>query len=99
MKHIEFTATNGTFDINDFINRCDAAAMGEELPPAPAPEPEEEDTPACSVPVADGTDPIIYSPLEEVIEELRMGKLILMTDDPHRENEVDLVCAGPSMKE
>ena len=94
MKHIEFTATNGTFDINDFINRCDAAAMGEELPPAPAPEPEKEDILPGSVPVADGTDPIIYSPLEEVIEELRMGKLILMTDDPHRENEVDLVCAG-----
>ena len=94
MKHIEFTATNGTFDINDFINRCDAATMGEELPPAPAPEPEKEDILPASVPVADGTDPIIYSPLEEVVEELRMGKLILMTDDPHRENEVDLVCAG-----
>lgn len=94
MKHIEFTATNGTFDINDFINRCDAATMGEELPPAPAPEPEKEDILPGSVPVADGTDPIIYSPLEEVVEELRMGKLILMTDDPHRENEVDLVCAG-----
>ena len=25
---------------------------------------------------------------------MRMGKLILMTDDPHRENEADLVCAG-----
>ncbi len=94
MKHIEFTATNGTFDINDFINRCDAAAMGEELPPAPAPEPVKEDAPPGSVPVADGTDPIIYSPLEEVIEELRMGRLILMTDDPHRENEVDMVCAA-----
>ena len=30
MKHIDFTATNGCFDINDFINRCDAATMGEE---------------------------------------------------------------------
>lgn len=95
MKHIEFTATNGSFDINDFINRCDAATMGEELPPAPAPEPEEPAAvPPCSVPVADGVDPIIYSPLEEVLADLRMGKLILMTDDPHRENEADLVCAG-----
>ena len=95
MKHIEFTATNGSFDINDFINRCDAATMGEELPPAPTPKPEaEEMVSPCSVPVADGTDPIIYSPLEEVIADLRMGKLILMTDDPHRENEADLVCAG-----
>ena len=94
MKHIEFTATNGSFDINDFINRCDAATMGEELPPAPAPEPVVPTPAPCSVPVADGSDPIIYSPLEEVLEDLRMGKLILMTDDPQRENEVDLVCAG-----
>ncbi len=94
MKHIEFTASNGTFDINDFINRCDAATMGEELPPTP--QPQETPRPVISgqVPVADGEDPIIYSPLEEVIDDLRMGKLILMTDDPHRENEVDLVCAG-----
>ena len=92
MKHIEFTATNGSFDINDFINRCDAATMGEELPPTPAPQ---QEAPApSSVPVADGSDPIVYSALDEVLEDLRMGKLILMTDDPHRENEVDLVCAG-----
>ena len=93
MKHIEFSATNGCFDINDFINRCDAATMGEELPPAPEQQVEAAPIPS-SVPVADGTDPIIYAPLEEVLEDLRMGKLILMTDDPHRENEVDLVCAG-----
>ncbi|MBQ2380568.1 MAG: bifunctional 3,4-dihydroxy-2-butanone-4-phosphate synthase/GTP cyclohydrolase II [Akkermansia sp.] len=36
----------------------------------------------------------MYHPLEEVLCDLRMGKLILMTDDPHRENEADLVCAG-----
>ena len=59
MKHIEFTSVNGSFDINDFINRCDAATMGEELPPAPAPEPESESLPAESVPVADGVDPIV----------------------------------------
>ena len=94
MKHIEFTATNGSFDINDFINRCDAATMGEELPPAPTPEQEEAPVIPDSVHVADGCDPIVYSPLEEVLEDLRMGKLILMTDDPQRENEVDLVCAG-----
>ena len=93
MKHIEFSATDGCFDINDFINRCDAATMGEELPPAPEQQVEAAPIPS-SVPVADGTDPIIYAPLEEVLEDLRMGQLILMTDDPHRENEVDLVCAG-----
>lgn len=53
--------------------------------PAPAAE---------DVPVADGPDPMVYSPLAEVIEELRMGKLILVTDDPQRENEADLICAG-----
>ena len=93
MKHIEFTATNGTFDINDFINRCDAATMGEEIPPAES-KPEPQAPIPAAVPVADGADPICYSPLEEVLEELRMGRLILMTDDPHRENEADLVCAG-----
>jgi len=46
------------------------------------------------IPVAGGVDPIIYSPLSEIIEELRMGRNILVTDDPDRENEADLVCAG-----
>ncbi len=49
---------------------------------------------ADEIPVADGTDPIVYHPLTEVLEELRMGKLILVTDDPSRENEADLICAG-----
>ena len=108
MKQVEFTATNGVFDINSFITQCDAATMGEIPAEVPA-QPTcscctEGATTSCtceapaatesSVPVADGTDPIIYSPLEEVLEDLRMGKLILMTDDPQRENEADLVCAG-----
>ena len=84
--------------MNSFICECDAAVSGEPLPEpqeveqAPAPAPIE--IPAPAVPVADGTDPIIYHPLDEVLCDLRMGKLILMTDDPHRENEADLVCAG-----
>ena len=98
MGKFEFSAKGGVFDMNAFINACDAAACGEtpeEQPappaeaPAPAPAPVAEE-----VPVADGEDPITYSPLPEVLEELRMGRLILMTDDPHRENEADLVCAG-----
>lgn len=97
MKNVEFSSKNGVFDINSFICECDAAVSGEpvqqeaEPTPPPAPEPS---TAAVQVPVADGTDPIIYHPLEEVLCDLRMGKLILMTDDPHRENEADLVCAG-----
>ncbi|MCH5284931.1 MAG: bifunctional 3,4-dihydroxy-2-butanone-4-phosphate synthase/GTP cyclohydrolase II [Akkermansiaceae bacterium] len=57
-------------------------------PAQPKQQPEEE------VPVADGVDPIVYSPLQEVIEELRLGRIILVTDDPSRENEADLICAG-----
>ncbi len=110
MKHVEFTANNGVFDINAFITQCDAATMENEpanevqapAPPCPCCCEKNEDTtpqedtpnPVANVPVADGVDPIIYSPLEEVLADLRMGKLILMTDDPHRENEADLVCAG-----
>ena len=97
MKNIEFSSKNGVFDMNSFICECDAAVSGEPLPEpqleqAPAPAPVE--IPEISVPVADGSDPIIYHPLEEVLCDLRMGKLILMTDDPQRENEADLVCAG-----
>ena len=90
MKPVEFSAKGGVFDMGDFINRCDAAVAGFEAePPAPAtPAPQEE------VPVADGDDPITYSPLAEVIEELRLGKIVLVTDDPSRENEADLICAG-----
>lgn len=96
MKNVEFTSKNGVFDMSSFICECDAAVSGEPLPvekeQAPAPEPQPE--PVAEVPVADGTDPIIYHPLDEVLADLRMGKLVLMTDDPHRENEADLVCAG-----
>ena len=96
MKNIEFSSKNGVFDMSSFICECDAAVSGEPLPQvkeeAPAAEPMPTHT--SEVPVADGSDPIIYHPLEEVLCDLRMGKLILMTDDPHRENEADLVCAG-----
>ena len=98
MKNIEFSSKNGVFDMNSFICECDAAVSGNPLPEeeqqAPAPAPVAVELPTSEVPVADGTDPIIYHPLEEVLCDLRMGKLILMTDDPHRENEADLVCAG-----
>lgn len=35
-----------------------------------------------------------YSTIEEALEELRQGHLILCTDDPDRENEGDLICAA-----
>lgn len=35
-----------------------------------------------------------YNTVEEALEVLRAGKLILCTDDPDRENEGDLICAA-----
>ncbi len=34
------------------------------------------------------------SPIEQAFEDLKQGKLILVTDDPDRENEGDLICAA-----
>ena len=35
-----------------------------------------------------------YNTIEEALEELRQGHLIMCTDDPDRENEGDLICAA-----
>lgn len=35
-----------------------------------------------------------YNTIEEALEELRQGRMILVTDDPNRENEGDLICAA-----
>lgn len=35
-----------------------------------------------------------YSSVEQAIEDLRAGKIILVTDDPDRENEGDMICAA-----
>ena len=35
-----------------------------------------------------------FSPVEELLEDIRAGKLIIITDDENRENEGDLVCAA-----
>ncbi|MBQ3403931.1 MAG: 3,4-dihydroxy-2-butanone-4-phosphate synthase, partial [Oscillospiraceae bacterium] len=35
-----------------------------------------------------------YHSIEQALEDLRAGKLILVTDDPDRENEGDLICAA-----
>lgn len=98
MSQIEFSSKNGIFDINDFITQCDAATSGlpltdEEALRIPAVG-EQQASETGSVPVADGVDPITYSPLHEIIDELRLGRLVLVTDDPSRENEADLICAG-----
>lgn len=35
-----------------------------------------------------------FATVEEALDELRQGRLILVTDDPDRENEGDLICAA-----
>ena len=35
-----------------------------------------------------------FDSVEEVLEDLRQGKLVIVTDDENRENEGDLVCAA-----
>ncbi len=35
-----------------------------------------------------------YNTIEEALEALRQGRLIMVTDDPDRENEGDLICAA-----
>ena len=36
-----------------------------------------------------------FATIEQAVEDLRAGKLILCIDDPDRENEGDLICAAP----
>ena len=35
-----------------------------------------------------------YNTIDEAVEDLKAGKIILCSDDPDRENEGDLICAG-----
>ena len=35
-----------------------------------------------------------YGTIEQAIEDLKAGKVILCTDDPDRENEGDMICAA-----
>lgn len=35
-----------------------------------------------------------FDTIEQALEDLRVGKIILVTDDPDRENEGDFICAG-----
>ena len=37
---------------------------------------------------------IVFSPVEEIIADIAAGKVVMVADDPSRENEVDLVCAA-----
>ena len=35
-----------------------------------------------------------FDTIEKALEDLRQGKIILVTDDPDRENEGDFICAA-----
>lgn len=35
-----------------------------------------------------------FSPVEEIIKDIKNGKIVIVADDPNRENEADLVCAA-----
>ena len=35
-----------------------------------------------------------FNTIEEALEDLRQGKVVLCTDDPDRENEGDFICAA-----
>ena len=35
-----------------------------------------------------------FNTIEEALEDLRAGKMIIVVDDPDRENEGDLICAA-----
>ena len=37
---------------------------------------------------------IVFDPIEEVLEEIRQGRLVIVTDDANRENEGDLILAA-----
>ena len=36
----------------------------------------------------------VYSTIDEALEDLRNGKIIIVSDDEDRENEGDLICAA-----
>ena len=36
----------------------------------------------------------LFDPIEDVLDALRRGEMIVVTDDENRENEGDLICAA-----
>ncbi len=37
------------------------------------------------------------SPIEEIIEDIKAGRMVIITDDPDRENEADIICAAETI--
>lgn len=40
---------------------------------------------------------LTFHPIEEIVDDIRTGKLVIVTDDPERENEADLVGAASTI--
>lgn len=40
---------------------------------------------------------LTFSPIEEIIEEIKNGKIVIVADDPTRENEADLIAAAENI--
>ncbi len=40
---------------------------------------------------------LTFHPIEEVIEEIKEGRIVIVADDPDRENEADLICAAETI--
>ena len=38
----------------------------------------------------------LFDPIEDVLDALRRGEMVLITDDENRENEGDVICAAES---
>ena len=58
---------------------------------------ERNDPPSTSSATAEesiGNDERRFDKIEDAIEDIRMGKVVILADDEDRENEGDLVCAG-----
>ena len=42
----------------------------------------------------DASEPILLDRIEDAIDDIRLGKMIIVVDDEDRENEGDLLCAA-----
>lgn len=40
---------------------------------------------------------VIISPIEEIIADIKAGRMVIITDDPNRENEADIICAAETI--
>src|SRR5215216_104400 len=44
-----------------------------------------------------GVDPGVFDPIEDAIEEIKQGRMVIVVDDADRENEGDLILAASTV--